>query len=135
ALWPHMSVAKNAAYGLQVRGVKRAEITRRVTQVLKLVHLDGLEDRRPTQLSGGQQQRVALARALVVEPRVLLLDEPLSNLDARVRQRLRVEIRRLQRRIGTTMIYVTHDQEEALAIGDRVALMNAGAGVREVAPE
>ena len=120
------------------RRVASADIRRRVLAALDLVEIGdaaGIAQRKPGALSGGQQQRVALARALVVEPRVLLLDEPLSNLDAKVRQRLRVEVRRLQRRIATTMIYVTHDQEEALAIADRVVLMHAGSVVQEGSPE
>jgi len=138
ALWPHMSVFDNVAYGLRRRRVASADIRRRVLAALDLVEIGdaaGIAQRKPGALSGGQQQRVALARALVVEPRVLLLDEPLSNLDAKVRQRLRVEVRRLQRRIATTMIYVTHDQEEALAIADRVVLMHAGSVVQEGSPE
>jgi putative spermidine/putrescine transport system ATP-binding protein len=138
ALWPHMSVFDNVAYGLRRKRVPSADIRRRVLGALDLVEIGDAADiaeRRPGALSGGQQQRVALARALVVEPRVLLLDEPLSNLDAKVRQRLRVEVRRLQRRIATTMIYVTHDQEEALAIADRVVLMQAGRVVQEGSPE
>ena len=138
ALWPHMSVFDNVAYGLRRKRLPWANVLTKVMAALDLVEIGdaaGIAQRKPTALSGGQQQRVALARALVVEPRVLLLDEPLSNLDAKVRQRLRVEIRRLQRRIGTTMIYVTHDQEEALAIADRVVLMNAGEVVQEGAPE
>jgi ABC-type Fe3+/spermidine/putrescine transport system ATPase subunit len=138
ALWPHMTVFDNVAYGLRLRRVGRTEIRRRVEQALALVEiadLEGIAQRRPPALSGGQQQRVALARALVVEPRLLLLDEPLSNLDAKVRQRLRVEIRRLQRRVGITTIYVTHDQEEALAIADRVALMQGGQVVEVGTPE
>ncbi|HEV8534077.1 MAG TPA: ABC transporter ATP-binding protein [Methylomirabilota bacterium] len=138
ALWPHMSVFDNVAYGLRRKRLPWAEVLTKVMAALDLVEIGdaaGIARRKPTALSGGQQQRVALARALVVEPRVLLLDEPLSNLDAKVRQRLRVEVRRLQRRIGTTMIYVTHDQEEALAIADRVVLMNAGTVVQEGAPE
>ena len=129
ALWPHMTVFDNVAYGLRLRRVPAAEITRRVREALALVEIGDVEAtarRKPAALSGGQQQRVALARAIVVEPRVLLLDEPLSNLDAKIRQRLRVEVRRLQRRVGITTIYVTHDQEEALAIADRVVLMNRG---------
>jgi ABC-type Fe3+/spermidine/putrescine transport system ATPase subunit len=138
ALWPHMSVFDNVAYGLRRKRLPWADVLTKVMAALDLVEIGdaaGIARRKPTALSGGQQQRVALARALVVEPRVLLLDEPLSNLDAKVRQRLRVEVRRLQRRIGTTMIYVTHDQEEALAIADRVVLMNAGMVVQEGAPE
>lgn len=126
ALWPHMTVAKNVAYGLQVRGKSKAEIEKRVAHALKLVRMDGFGDRRPTQLSGGQQQRVAVARALVIEPRVLLLDEPLSNLDARLRDEMREEIRRLHAETRLTMVYVTHDQKEALALADRLGVMNHG---------
>jgi iron(III) transport system ATP-binding protein len=138
ALWPHMTVFDNVAYGLRLRRVPAGEIRRRVLDALSLVEIgdvEGVARRKPGALSGGQQQRVALARALVVEPRVLLLDEPLSNLDAKVRQRLRVEVRRLQRRVGITAIYVTHDQEEALAIADRVVLMHAGRVIQAGAPE
>jgi ABC-type Fe3+/spermidine/putrescine transport system ATPase subunit len=138
ALWPHMTVFDNVAYGLRLRRVPHPEIRRRVGEALALVEIgdvDAVARRKPTALSGGQQQRVALARALVVEPRVLLLDEPLSNLDAKIRQRLRVEIRRLQRRVGITTIYVTHDQEEALAIADRVVLMSAGRVVQSGTPQ
>ena len=138
ALWPHMTVFDNVAYGLRLRKLPTAEIRQRVERVLNLVEigqLAGVMDRKPGQLSGGQQQRVALARALVVEPRVLLMDEPLSNLDAKVRQRLRVEVRRLQRAVGITAIYVTHDQEEALAIADTVVLMNAGRIVQAGSPQ
>ncbi len=126
ALWPHMSVFDNVAYGLRLRKLPKREIERRVKEVLKLVGLEGLEDRYPLQLSGGQQQRVALARALVVEPRVLLLDEPLSNLDAKLRLRMREEVKKLQRELGITTIYVTHDQEEAMSLSDRIAVMNRG---------
>jgi iron(III) transport system ATP-binding protein len=126
ALWPHMTVTENVAYGLRVRGLPRPEIARRVEQALKMVRLEGLGERRPTQLSGGQQQRVALARALVIEPRVLLLDEPLSNLDARLRDEMREEIRRLHQETGLTMVYVTHDQKEALALANRLAVMEHG---------
>jgi ABC-type Fe3+/spermidine/putrescine transport system ATPase subunit len=138
ALWPHMSVFDNVAYGLRLQRAPKAEIARRVREALALVEIgdvDAVARRKPAALSGGQQQRVALARALVVEPRVLLLDEPLSNLDAKIRQRLRVEIRRLQRRVGITTIYVTHDQEEALAIADRVALLSAGRVVQAGSPQ
>ena len=138
ALWPHMTVFDNVAYGLRLRRVSAEQIARRVRDALALVEIgdvDAVARRKPTALSGGQQQRVALARAVVVEPRVLLLDEPLSNLDAKIRQRLRVEVRRLQRRVGITTIYVTHDQEEALAIADRVVLMNGGAVVQAGTPE
>jgi ABC-type Fe3+/spermidine/putrescine transport system ATPase subunit len=138
ALWPHMTVFDNVAYGLRLKRVPAEEIARRVWAALALVEIGDVEAtarRRPAALSGGQQQRVALARAIVVEPRVLLLDEPLSNLDAKIRQRLRVEVRRLQRRVGITTIYVTHDQEEALAIADRVVLMNRGVVAQAGTPE
>jgi ABC-type Fe3+/spermidine/putrescine transport system ATPase subunit len=138
ALWPHMTVFDNVAYGLRLKRVPAPEITRRVREALALVEIGDVEAtarRKPAALSGGQQQRVALARAIVVEPRVLLLDEPLSNLDAKIRQRLRVEVRRLQRRVGITTIYVTHDQEEALAIADRVVLMNRGVVAQAGTPE
>lgn len=126
ALWPHMTVFDNVAYGLKVRGYSRDEIRRRVNWALDLLGLKGLENRYPLQLSGGQQQRVALARAIVVEPKVLLLDEPLSNLDARLRIRVREEIVLLQRKLRITAIYVTHDQEEAMSISDRIAVMDRG---------
>jgi len=126
ALWPHMTVFDNIAYGLKVRRLPKDEIRKKVYEVLDLIKLKGLERRYPTQLSGGQQQRVALARALVIEPQVLLLDEPLSNLDAKLRIEMREEIKRLQRRLGITTIYVTHDQEEAMVISDRIAVMNRG---------
>jgi ABC-type Fe3+/spermidine/putrescine transport system ATPase subunit len=138
ALWPHMTVFDNVAYGLRLRGARRPDVRRRVEAALALVEIgdvEGIARRKPGALSGGQQQRVALARALVVEPHVLLLDEPLSNLDAKVRQRLRAEVRGLQRRVGITTIYVTHDQEEALAIADHVVLMQAGRVVEGGAPE
>ncbi len=126
ALWPHMTVFDNIAYGLKIRRLPMNEIKERVYRVLDLVKLRGLENRYPTQLSGGQQQRVALARALIVKPKVLLLDEPLSNLDAKLRIEMREEIKRLQRELGITTIYVTHDQEEAMVISDRVAIMRQG---------
>ncbi|KUK17366.1 MULTISPECIES: ABC transporter ATP-binding protein [Thermococcus] len=126
ALWPHMTVYDNVAYGLKVKKLPKQEIDRKVKWALELVKLQGYEDRYPTQLSGGQQQRVAIARALVVEPKLLLLDEPLSNLDAKLRLEMRSEIRRIQRELGITVIYVTHDQEEAMAISDRIAVMNIG---------
>lgn len=126
ALFPHMNVFKNVAFGLEVRKLPRKEIERKVREVLELVGLKGFENRMPEQLSGGQQQRVALARALVIEPEVLLLDEPLSNLDAKVRESLRMEIKRIQKELGITTMYVTHDQEEAMAISDRIAVMNFG---------
>jgi ABC-type Fe3+/spermidine/putrescine transport system ATPase subunit len=138
ALWPHMTIFENVAYGLRLHKVPEAEITRRVRKVLELVEIGSLADvesRKPAALSGGQQQRVALARALVVEPKVLLMDEPLSNLDAKVRQRLRGELRRLQRQVGITAIYVTHDQEEALALADTVVLMDQGRVVQLGTPQ
>ncbi|GEK86339.1 ABC transporter ATP-binding protein [Microbacterium aerolatum] len=126
SLFPHLSVADNTAFGLRRRGVGRAAAAKKALDALALVGLDGFADRFPHQLSGGQQQRVALARALVTEPRVLLLDEPLSALDAKVRVQLRDEIRRIQLRLGITTVFVTHDQEEALAVSDRIAVMDAG---------
>ena len=126
ALFPHMTVFQNVAYGLRVRGLARHEIGSRVAKALDLVHLRELEQRYPRQLSGGQQQRVALARAVVIQPTVLLLDEPLSNLDARLRQEMRSELRRLQRRLEIATIFVTHDQEEALSMADRIVVMSAG---------
>jgi ABC-type Fe3+/spermidine/putrescine transport system ATPase subunit len=121
-----MTVPDNVAYGLKVAHVSGADRTRRVDETLTFVGLGGLGDRWPNQLSGGQQQRVAVARALVIEPEVLLLDEPLSNLDAKLREQLRVEMRIMQRRLGMTFVYVTHDQEEALSLSDWIAVMNAG---------
>ena len=126
ALFPHMTVFENVAFGLRRRGVPPAELGPRVERMLELVRLGPLGARHPRELSGGQQQRVALARALVTEPRVLLLDEPLSNLDALLRDEMRVELKRLQERLGTTMIFVTHDQAEALILSDRVVVMEAG---------
>ncbi len=126
ALFPHMTVAENVGFGLEMRNISRPERERRITEALRLVRLDGLAERRPSQLSGGQQQRVALARALVVNPAVFLLDEPLSNLDARLRAEVRVEIRALQQRLGLTTLFVTHDQEEALTMADRLVVMDHG---------
>jgi len=126
ALWPHMTVYENIAYGLRLRKVPEEEIRRKIQYYLKLVGMEGLEYRYPLQLSGGQQQRVALIRALVVEPSVLLLDEPLSNLDAKLRLEMREEIRGLQKRLNITTVYVTHDQVEALSMSDRIAVMNKG---------
>ncbi len=126
ALWPHMSVAKNVAYGLNERRIRGAEADRRVRDALRLVGMEAYAERYPSQLSGGQQQRVALARTIVVEPRVLLLDEPLSNLDANLRVQMRQDLLKLQRRLGITTIFVTHDQEEANTICDRIAVMADG---------
>ncbi|HEY4299344.1 MAG TPA: ABC transporter ATP-binding protein [Candidatus Didemnitutus sp.] len=126
ALWPHMSVAENVAFGLEERRIARAEIDRRVTEALASVHMAPFADRKPNQLSGGQQQRVALARALVIRPRCLLLDEPLSNLDARLRLEMRTEIRRVCKEFQLTTVYVTHDQKEALSIADRMAILESG---------
>jgi len=133
ALFPHLTVAENVAFSLAVRGIDRAETTRRVTEALDLVGLSGLAGRYPGQLSGGQQQRVALARAIVFRPGMLLLDEPLGALDRQLRQQLAVELRGLQRRSGITMIYVTHDQEEAFTMSTQVAVMHNGA-IRQMAP-
>jgi iron(III) transport system ATP-binding protein len=126
ALWPHMTVARNIAYGLRFNGVARADRDRRVKDMLRVVQLEGYGSRYPGELSGGQQQRVAVARALVVEPEILLLDEPLSNLDANLREEMRFEIRRLHDTFGITTLYVTHDQAEAMVISDRVAVLQAG---------
>ena len=126
AVWPHKSVFDNVAYGLKIARRPKAEIQQRVTDALALVQLNGLGDRYPGDLSGGQQQRVALARAIVTEPSLLLLDEPLSNLDAVLRKEMRLELKELTRRIGMTSLYVTHDQEEALALADRIVVMNRG---------
>jgi putative spermidine/putrescine transport system ATP-binding protein/spermidine/putrescine transport system ATP-binding protein len=134
ALFPHMSVAENVVFGLHRRGVRGARAAKEVGRVLELVRLTGLEARRPKQLSGGQQQRVALARAIVTSPEVLLLDEPLSALDRRLRQEMQVELRRIQRESGLTTIFVTHDQEEALTLSDRVAILDNGRIVQEGAP-
>ena len=126
AIFPHLSVYENIAYGLNVQRLPKQEVRARVVRVLELVELTGLENRAPNQLSGGQQQRVALARALVMEPKVLLMDEPLSNLDAKLREQMRTEIRRIQRRLGITSVYVTHDQVEAMTLSDRIVVMNQG---------
>jgi iron(III) transport system ATP-binding protein len=134
AVWPHRTVYQNVAFGLDVRRVPRAETRARVARILELVNLAGLEERYPGQLSGGQQQRVALARSLVVEPSILLLDEPLSNLDAKLRERMRWELKALQRRTEITFVYVTHDQSEAMALSDRIAVMHAGEVMQLGAP-
>lgn len=126
AIFPHLSVFENIAYGLRIKRFSNEDIRRKVSHIMAQTQLTGLENRMPNQMSGGQQQRVSLARALVVEPKVLLFDEPLSNLDAKLREEMRFEIRDLQRRLNITSIYVTHDQEEALALSDRIAIMNRG---------
>jgi putative spermidine/putrescine transport system ATP-binding protein len=126
ALFPHMTVAENVAFGLEMQGVAAAERTRRVGETLELVGLTAFTGRFPRQLSGGQQQRVALARALVIRPQILLLDEPLSNLDAKLREEMQIELRQIQRTVGTTTILVTHDQAEAMALSDRIVVMNHG---------
>jgi putative spermidine/putrescine transport system ATP-binding protein/spermidine/putrescine transport system ATP-binding protein len=133
ALFPHMSVANNVAYGLKTRGIEKKEIARRVDEALALVKLTGFGDRKPRQLSGGQQQRVALARALVIRPKVLLLDEPFSALDKNLRGSMQVELKQIQRELGVTTIFVTHDQSEALSMSDRIAVMSAGR-IRQIAP-
>jgi putative spermidine/putrescine transport system ATP-binding protein len=126
ALFPHRTVAENVAFGLRMRGIDKATIAAKVKAALAMVELAGLEDRRPAQLSGGQQQRVALARAIVIEPRVLLCDEPLGALDKKLRQQMQFELKQLQKTLGLTLVFVTHDQEEALAMSDRIAVMNCG---------
>jgi len=134
ALFPHMSVAENVAFGLEVRGRPREDVAQSVKDALAMVRLGGLEQRKPKQLSGGQQQRVALARALVTRPKVLLLDEPLGALDKHLRQEMQVELRRIQRQVGITTIFVTHDQEEALTLSDRIAIFDSGRIIQEGAP-
>ena len=135
ALFPHMSVGANLAFPLEVRGLSAEQRSERVARALELVRLTGLEDRRPNQLSGGQQQRVAIARALVFEPELVLMDEPLGALDRRLREQLQYEIRRIQRQLGVTVLYVTHDQTEAMAMSDRVAVFRAGRIEQVAAPE
>ena len=126
AIFPHMSVKDNVAFGLKRKKMSKQEIDEKVDEILKIVKIDHLKDRMPVKLSGGQQQRVALARAIVIHPEVLLMDEPLSNLDAKLRVEMRNAIKRIQQQIGITTVYVTHDQEEALAVSDRIAVMNGG---------
>lgn len=126
ALWPHMTVEEILGFGLKIRKVPAEEIARRVDRALEMVRLTGLKARYPRELSGGQQQRVAMARALAIDPEVIILDEPLSNLDRRLREELRIELKRLQRSLGVTMLFVTHDQEEALSMSDRVVVMQSG---------
>lgn len=135
ALWPHMTVFENIAYGLKLRKIDKKTIKEKVEWALEFLGLEGLADRKPSQLSGGQQQRVALARAIVVEPKVLLLDEPLSNLDAKIRLRIRFELKALQQKLGIPTLYVTHDQEEALSIADRVIVMHEGKILQSGTPE
>jgi putative spermidine/putrescine transport system ATP-binding protein len=134
ALFPHMSVGENIGYGLMIRNVPKPERGKQVAEILDLVRMPGLEGRRPSQLSGGQRQRVALARALILRPRVLLLDEPLGALDLKLRQQMQVELKSIQEQVGITFIYVTHDQEEALAMSDRVAVFNLGRVVQIGSP-
>jgi ABC-type Fe3+/spermidine/putrescine transport system ATPase subunit len=126
ALFPHMNIGANIAYGLKINKIPRQEIEKRLVRTVRYLGIEGLESRSPGQISGGQQQRVALARALIMEPEVLLLDEPLSNLDAKLRMNIRAELRQLQKRLGITTVYVTHDQAEALALSDQIAVMNKG---------
>ena len=135
AIFPHLTVAENVAYGLKAKKVAKKDIEPRVMEALKLVQIENLKDRNPNELSGGQQQRVALARAIVIEPSILLMDEPLSNLDAKLRVQMRTIIKRLQMQLGITTIYVTHDQEEALAISDRIAVMDKGNIMQVGTPE
>ena len=135
AIWPHMTVFENVAFPLKMKRVSRADTARRVAETLELVGLDGFADRGASMLSGGQMQRVALARSLVMQPSVMLLDEPLSNLDARLRHRLRGDLRDLQHRLGLTSVYVTHDQEEALALADHIAMMQFGRIVQVGRPD
>jgi iron(III) transport system ATP-binding protein len=134
AIWPHMTVFENIAYGLRVRRIPKSEVKRRVEKILELVNLTGLEYRHPSEISGGQQQRTALARSLIYEPEVLLLDEPLSNLDAKLRIQTRSWLKELQKELKTTSVYVTHDQAEAMAISDRIIVMNNGKIVQEGVP-
>ena len=135
ALFPHMSVLENVSYGLKMINVEKEEYTQKSLETLKLVNLEGYENRMPSELSGGQQQRVAVARAIVLEPKVLLFDEPLSNLDAKLRRQVREDIREIQQKLGVTTIYVTHDQEEALAISDKVIVMNNAVIAQEGSPK
>lgn len=137
ALWPHMTIYDNIAYGLRLQKVPEAEIEKKIENILKIVEIDFsiVRNRYPGNLSGGQQQRVALARALVVEPKILLMDEPLSNLDAKVRQRLRMEIREIQQKLNVTVVYVTHDQEEAMSMSDQVIVMNEGVIAQSGTPQ
>ena len=135
ALFPHLNVAQNIAFGMKMQGVAKREIGERVNDAVRLVQLEGMQERRPNQLSGGQQQRVALARALVNRPRVLLLDEPLGALDLKLRQEMQLELKALQREVGITFVFVTHDQEEALTMADRIAVMHDGSLLQVGRPE
>ena len=135
ALWPHMTVYGNLAFGLQIRKVPKDEITKKIKKVLDMVQLEGYENRYPRQMSGGQQQRIAMARALIFEPEIMLLDEPLSNLDAKLREEMRFEFTELQRRLGITAIYVTHDQAEALVLSDKIVILNQGKIVQSGSPK
>jgi iron(III) transport system ATP-binding protein len=135
ALFPHMSVIENVSYGLKMINVNKEEYIEKALETLKLVNLEGYENRMPSELSGGQQQRVAVARAIVLKPKVLLFDEPLSNLDAKLRRQVREDIREIQQKLGVTTIYVTHDQEEALAISDKVIVMNKAVIAQEGSPK
>src|SRR5699024_849775 len=135
ALFPHLTVYENISYGLKIKKVDKEEIKIRTEKVLSLMELEDLKDRNPSQISGGQQQRVAIARAIIIEPNILLFDEPLSNLDSKLRQYMRTEIRNLQRRLGITSIYVTHDQEEAMAISDQIVILNEGKVQQKGSPQ
>ena len=135
AVWPHMNVFRNVAYPLTIQKIRREEIGERVARVLEIVHLSQYADRLPSQLSGGQQQRIALARALVAEPKLLLLDEPLSNLDAKLRESMRFEIKEIQKKLDITVVYVTHDQTEAMAMSDRIFVLNQGVVQQRGTPE
>jgi putative spermidine/putrescine transport system ATP-binding protein len=135
ALWPHMTVAQNIGYGLKLRGLSSGEVASRVSSMQSMLGLDGLGDRKPAALSGGQRQRVALGRALVIDPQILLLDEPLSNLDARIRLTVRHELRALQQRLGITAVHVTHDREEAMVMADRIVILDAGRIAQQGSPE
>jgi putative spermidine/putrescine transport system ATP-binding protein len=135
ALWPHMTVAQNMGYGLKLRGVSRARIAERIAALLAMLRLEGLGERKVTALSGGQRQRVALGRALAIDPQILLLDEPLSNLDARIREEVRHEIKTLQQRLGITTVHVTHDRQEAMVMADRIVILDAGQAAQIGTPE
>jgi len=134
ALFPHMNVFENVSYGLKIKNLTKSEIKKKVHDILEIVGLSGLENRYPGKLSGGQQQRVALARAIVLEPKLLLLDEPLSNLDAKLREQMRIELKKIQKRVGITSVYVTHDQLEAMTLSDKVVIMKSGKIVQEDTP-